>query len=58
MAMIEVMGPRKLVLLAAALALALSTMGCAAGGAGAPGPLSSHGVDYAPSFNPDSGVGG
>ena len=34
MAMIEVMGPRKLVLLAAALALALSTMGCAAGSAG------------------------
>ena len=55
MAMIEVMGPRKLVLLAAALALALSTMGCAAGSA--PGPLSSHGVDYAPSFNPEEGVG-
>ena len=36
MAMIEVMGPRKLVLLAAALALALSTMGCAAGSAGPP----------------------
>jgi hypothetical protein len=58
MAMIEVMGPRKLVLLAAALALALSTMGCAAGGAGSAGPLSSHGVDYAPSFNPESGNGG
>jgi hypothetical protein len=57
MAMIEVMGPRKLVLLAAALALALSTMGCAAGSAGSAGPLSSHGVDYAPSFNPEEGVG-
>jgi hypothetical protein len=54
MAMIEVMGPRRLALLAAALALALFTMGCAAGSAG---PLSSHGVDYAPSFNPEEGVG-
>ena len=57
MAMIEVMGPRKLALLAAALALALSTIGCAAGAAGSAGPLSSHGVDYAPSFNPEEGVG-
>ena len=59
MAMIETKRPHKLVLLAAALALALSTAGCAAGaGAGSAGPLSSHGVDYAPSFNPDAGVGG
>jgi hypothetical protein len=59
MAMIETKGPHKLVLLAAALALALSTVGCAAGtAAGSAGPLSSHGVDYAPSFNPDAGVGG
>jgi hypothetical protein len=42
----------RLVLLAAALALVLATMGCAASG-----PLSSHGVDYAPSFNPEEGVG-
>jgi hypothetical protein len=58
MAMIEVMGPSKLILIAAALALALSTMGCTAGAAGSAGPLSSHGVDYAPSFNPEEGVGG
>jgi hypothetical protein len=57
MAMIEVTRARKLVLLAAALALALSTLGCAAGAAGTAGPLSSHGVDYAPSFNPESGEG-
>ena len=50
MAMIESIGIRKLVLLAVALALALSMMGCAATGSG---PLSSHGVDYAPSFNPE-----
>jgi hypothetical protein len=42
----------RLVLLAAALALVLAAMGCAA-----TGPLSSHGVDYAPSFNPEEGVG-
>jgi hypothetical protein len=55
MAMIEAVGIRKLVVLVAALAVALSMMGCAASGAG---PLSSHGVDYAPSFNPEEGVGG
>jgi hypothetical protein len=38
------------VLLAVALALTLSMTGCAATGPGA--PLSSHGVDYYPSFNP------
>jgi hypothetical protein len=54
MAMIEVMGPRRLVLLAAALALALFTMGCAAGSAG---PLSSHGVDYARRSIPKRGSG-
>ena len=54
MAMIKFIGIRKLVPLAVALALALSTMGCAATGSG---PLSSHGVDYAPSFNPESGEG-
>jgi hypothetical protein len=42
----------RLVLLAAVLALVLAAMGCAA-----TGPLSSHGVDYAPSFNPEEGVG-
>jgi hypothetical protein len=51
----EVVGIGKLVLLAVALALALAMTGCAATG---PGPLSSHGVDYAPSFNPEEGVGG
>ena len=54
MTMLEPVGTRKLVLLAVALALALSVMGCAATGSG---PLSSHGVDYAPSFNPEEGVG-
>lgn len=54
MAMIEAVGIRKPVLLAVALALVLSMMGCAAG---AGSPLSSHGVDYAPSFNPESGEG-
>jgi hypothetical protein len=53
MAMIEAVGIRKLVLLAVALALALSVTGCAAGA----GPVSSHGVDYAPSFNPNEGGG-
>jgi hypothetical protein len=43
----------RLVVLAAALALVLAAMGCATSG-----PLSSHGVDYAPSFNPEEGVGG
>jgi hypothetical protein len=55
MAMIEAVGIRKLVLLAVALALALSLLGCAAN---AGSPLSSHGVDYAPSFNPNEGAGG
>ena len=59
MAMIEAAGDRKLVLLAAALALALSVTGCATGTAGsAPGPLASHGVDYIPAFDtPYSGSG-
>ena len=56
MAMIETIGIHKLVFLAVALTLALSIAGCAATGSG-PGPLSSHGVDYAPSFNPKSGEG-
>jgi hypothetical protein len=55
MAMIEAVGLRNLVVLAAALALALSMTGCAAPGAA--GPVSSHGVDYAPSFNPNEGEG-
>jgi hypothetical protein len=55
MAMIEAVGIRKLMFLAVALAVALSLLGCAANTGG--GPLSSHGVDYAPSFNPESGVG-
>ena len=55
MAMIEAVGLRKLMLLAAALALALSMTGCAA--PDAMGPVSTHGVDYAPSFNPDEGEG-
>ena len=45
---------RKLVLLPVALALVLSVMGCAVTGSS---PLSSHGVDYAPSFSPEEGVG-
>jgi hypothetical protein len=49
----ETVGIHKLVRLAVALALALSMMGCATGAV----PLSSHGVDYAPSFNPEEGVG-
>jgi hypothetical protein len=56
MAIIEAVGIRKLVDLGVALALTLSLMGCAANAGG--GPLSSHGVDYAPSFNPESGNGG
>ena len=51
----EAAGIGKLVLLAVALSLALAMTGCVATG---PGPLSSHGVDYAPSFNPEEGVGG
>jgi hypothetical protein len=54
MAKIEVMGPRKLVLRAAALALALATLGCAAGGAV---PESSHGVYVIPSFGEEGGGG-
>jgi hypothetical protein len=46
----EAVGIGKLVLLAVALALTLSVTGCAATGPGA--PLSSHGVDYFPAFNP------
>ena len=52
MATIEAVVIRNLVLLAVALALALSTMACAAGA----GPVGSHGVDYAPSFNANEGV--
>ena len=42
----------RLVLPAVALALALSTMGCATG------PLGSHGVDYIPAFDTPDMVGG
>ena len=56
MAVIESAIVRKLVLYAAALALALSATGCAAGSA--PGPITSHGVDYIPAFDaPYSGSG-
>jgi hypothetical protein len=55
MAMIEVMGPRKLVLLAVALALALATLGCAADRVV---PESSHGVGSAPMFEGLEGGGG
>ena len=54
MATMESIGLRKLVLFAVALTLALSIAGCAATGSGS---LSSHGVDYAPSFNPNEGGG-
>ena len=58
MAMIEAIGNGKLVLLVAALALVLAMTGCATTGTtGAVGPVSSHGVDYAPSFNPNEGEG-
>jgi uncharacterized protein YceK len=54
----EAIGISKLVLMAVALALTLAMMGCAPlASATGPGPLSSHGVDYAPSFNPEEGVG-
>jgi hypothetical protein len=53
MTMAEPVAIGRLVALAAALALVLAAMGCATSG-----PLSSHGVDYAPSFNPEEGVGG
>ena len=52
MKMLEAIGIGRLMLLAVALALALATMGCAT-----TGPLATHGVDYAPSFNPESGEG-
>jgi hypothetical protein len=55
MATVASVGIRKLAFLAVALTAALSVAGCAATGSG---PLSSHGVDYAPSFNPNEGVGG
>lgn len=45
MAMLELVRARKLALLVAALALALSMMGCATG------PIGSHGVDYIPAFD-------
>jgi hypothetical protein len=46
----EAVGIGKLVLLAVALALTLSMTGCAATAPGA--PVSNHGMDYTPSFNP------
>jgi hypothetical protein len=50
---IKAVGIGRPVLLAAALALALSAMGCATG------PLGSHGVDYIPAFDtPDTTGGG
>jgi hypothetical protein len=50
MTMLEAVGSGRLVLLAVALLLALSTMGCATG------PLGSHGVDNIPAFDtPDNG---
>jgi hypothetical protein len=51
MTTMKAVGIRKLAL----LVVILSMTGCAAAG---PGPLASHGVDYAPSFNPNEGVGG
>ncbi len=55
MAMTEVMGPHKMLLLAIAVALALSVVGCAAGRAD---PESSHGVGTAPAFEGLEGGGG
>ena len=55
MSMMEAVAIGKLALLAVAFALTLSMTGRAATGPGV--PLSSHGVDYAPSFNPEEGVG-
>ena len=46
----DAVGIGKLVLLAVALVLMLSMTGCAATGPAA--PLSNHGMDYYPSFNP------
>jgi len=46
----EAVGIGRLVLLAVALALTLSMMGCAATGPRA--PITSHGMDYYPAFNP------
>jgi hypothetical protein len=58
MAMIEAAVARKLALFAAALALVLSVTGCAPGSASAPGSITSHGVDYIPTFDaPYSGGG-
>jgi hypothetical protein len=54
MAMMEAVGARRLVVLAMALAVALSTMGCS----GSPGPLSSHGMARSPVYNNDCGVEG
>ena len=54
MAILKPAAIRKLVLPAFAVALALAVVACAATGSV---PLSSHGVDYAPSFNPEEGVG-
>jgi hypothetical protein len=52
MAMLGSIGTRRLVLLAVALALALSATGCATGPLGsATGSLASHGVDYTPAFD-------
>jgi hypothetical protein len=52
MAMLGSIGTRSLVLLAVALALALSATGCATGPLGsATGSLASHGVDYTPAFD-------
>jgi hypothetical protein len=56
MAMIEAAVARRPALYAAALAVALSVTGCTAGSA--PGPITSHGVDYIPAFDaPYSGSG-
>jgi hypothetical protein len=46
----EAVGIGRLVLLAVALVLTLSMTGCSATGPSA--PLTSHGVDYYPAFNP------
>lgn len=53
MTMMEAVATRKLVRLAAALLLALFTMGCAT----SQGPLSSHGVDHVPPFEATANTG-
>jgi hypothetical protein len=58
MTTMEAIGVLKLALLTVVFALALSMTGCASTGSGGRPPLSSHGVDYAPSFNPNEGEGG